>query len=178
MERVVPLFGFSPDRPAASRGYYLLMVMMLIPFVNYGALSGRGEALFQATPLRRMTAGMLAAAASFVAVGLSSSVSTSRASARFPSSGSSFRTHHHARRGPGCTYGLEFAYTQAPKRMKSTIMGFGLDGDGRQRARLDHLEDEAAQAQFFWVFAGLMAGAGALFGLRAYFYKQQDFIQD
>jgi hypothetical protein len=33
-------------------------------------------------------------------------------------------------------------------------------------------------AQFFWVFAGLMLGAGLLFGLRAYFYKQQDYVQE
>ena len=33
-------------------------------------------------------------------------------------------------------------------------------------------------AEFFWVFAGLMAGAALLFGLRAYFYRSQDYIQD
>ena len=36
----------------------------------------------------------------------------------------------------------------------------------------------AATAALTVAFAGLMAGAGMLFGLRAYFYKQQDFIQD
>jgi hypothetical protein len=31
---------------------------------------------------------------------------------------------------------------------------------------------------FFWVFAGLMAAAAVLFGIRSYFYVQKDYPQD
>jgi hypothetical protein len=32
--------------------------------------------------------------------------------------------------------------------------------------------------QFFWLFSGLMLAAGLIFGLRAYFYVERDFIQE
>ncbi len=75
--------------------------------------------------------------------------------------------------------GLEFAYTQAPKRMKSTIMGFWLLTVAAGNVLVSIIsEHESADAKFFWIFAGLMAGAGLLFGVRAAFYRQQDYVQD
>ena len=73
----------------------------------------------------------------------------------------------------------EFAYSQAPKRMKSVIMGFWLLnvtlGD-LLVVFVTRLKFES-QVDFFWVFAGLMLIAGLIFGLRARFYKYQDFTQ-
>jgi POT family proton-dependent oligopeptide transporter len=75
--------------------------------------------------------------------------------------------------------GLEFAYTQAPARMKSTIMGFWLLTVSLGNVIVTLLAGLAdlPLVTFFWVFAGLMLLAGALFGLRAYFYKMQTFTQ-
>jgi POT family proton-dependent oligopeptide transporter len=76
--------------------------------------------------------------------------------------------------------GLEFAYSQAPKRMKSTIMGFWYltVAFGNMLVSLLAEFGKLPLIQFFWVFAALMAISGLLFGLRAYFFVEHDIIQD
>jgi POT family proton-dependent oligopeptide transporter len=89
---------------------------------------------------------------------------------------------------------LEFAYTQAPKRMKSTIMGFAmftitigntlvamLAGVQKQMTTWvgENVVPGLSQAAtFFWIFAVLCAVAAMIFGLRAYFYISKDYAQE
>ncbi len=78
--------------------------------------------------------------------------------------------------------GLEFAYTQAPKRMKSTIMGFWLLSVSLGNVLTAGLTRVSQKmdwdlAEFFWIFAGLMAAAGVLFALRAKFYVTREYTQ-
>ncbi|MES2503998.1 MAG: MFS transporter [Myxococcota bacterium] len=75
--------------------------------------------------------------------------------------------------------GLEFAYTQAPKRMKSTVMGFWLLSVAFGNILVAFTARFAALplVSFFWVFAGLMALAALLFSMRAYFYVPRDYPQ-
>ena len=73
--------------------------------------------------------------------------------------------------------GLEFAYSQAPKRMKSSIMGFWLLSVALGNvlvALLAHFSG-LQLADFFWLFALLMAVAGVLFSLRARNYVVKDY---
>lgn len=157
-----------------------LMVMALIPLMSwiYSLVERTG---IKTTPLRRITVGMFITSLSFVAVALLQM----RIDAE----------------GPGVVWfgwqvipfllltigevmvsitGLEFAYTQAPNRMKSTIMGFWLLTIALGNvlvallARFGHLP----LVDFFWVFAGLMAAAGLIFGIRSYFYVQKDYTQE
>ena len=75
--------------------------------------------------------------------------------------------------------GLEFAYTQAPTRMKSTIMGFWLLSvslGNKLTAVVTRLPDMDLLTSF-WVFAGLMAAAALLFGIRSAFYKYRYYTQ-
>jgi POT family proton-dependent oligopeptide transporter len=76
--------------------------------------------------------------------------------------------------------GLEFAYTQAPARMKSTVMGFWMLTVALGNVLVAFLAGfkELERVYFFWTFAGLSAAAGLLFGLRAYFYVQKDYTQE
>jgi dipeptide/tripeptide permease len=157
-----------------------LMVMMIIPLLNvliYRPLERRGRPL---QPLRRMTIGMFLAAFAFAAAAL--------VQARIQVA------------GPGQVHvlwqiiqfsilttsevlisvtGLEFAYTQAPRAMKSTIMGFWLlcvTVGNVLVAFLAPLET-LSLATFFWVFAGLMAVAAAVFAVLAARYRGKSYLQ-
>jgi len=155
------------------------LVMVLIPLMNlaYRRVERLGIAV---TALRRITVGMFITAASFVATALVQAAID--------------------RRGPGEVWivwqliqyvlltlgevmvsvtGLEFAYSQAPKRMKSTVMGFWLLTVTAGNVLVVFLVGFKGLGveQRFWIFAGLMAAAGALFGLRAAFYVPRDYTQ-
>ncbi|MEM6532191.1 MAG: MFS transporter [Myxococcota bacterium] len=76
--------------------------------------------------------------------------------------------------------GLEFAYTQAPKRVKSTVMSLWLltvtVGNVLVSLMASGGHGEAFElAPFFWFFAFAMLGFGALFALRAWFYTEREY---
>lgn len=180
MMRTVQVLGFEV-LPAQLQALNPVLVLLLIPFMNYVGYPLVEKLGFKATALRRMTAGMLLAGLSFVSVALIQ-----------------VAIDH---QGPGkvsilwqglpyviitvsevlvSITGLEFAYSQAPKRMKSTIMGFWLLTVAIGNVLVSLLAEfgKLPLVQFFWLFAGLMALAGALFGLRAHFYVERDFVQE
>jgi POT family proton-dependent oligopeptide transporter len=167
--------------PSRMQAVNPILVMILIPFVDYVAYPLAEKAGFKMTALRRMTIGMLFASLSFVAVAILQRVVDEA--------------------GPGkvnilwqsvpyviitisevlvSITGLEFAYSQAPKRMKSTIMGFWLLAIAVGNILVSLLAEfgKLPLVQFFWVFAGLMLVAGLLFGLRAHFYVERDVVQE
>jgi proton-dependent oligopeptide transporter, POT family len=82
---------------------------------------------------------------------------------------------------------LEFSYTQAPRRMKSLVMGLYLlsnavgnfftagvnffikNPDGTSKLPAD---------QYYWFFAGLMFLTTLVFMVYARFYREKTFIQE
>lgn len=75
--------------------------------------------------------------------------------------------------------GLEFAYTQAPPRMKSTVMGFlmlSISLGNLLVAVMARIGPQKLEHSF-WAFAGLMAVAAVIFAVIAYFYKVRDYTQ-
>jgi len=75
--------------------------------------------------------------------------------------------------------GLEFAYSQAPRRMKSTIMGLWLLTVTLGNVFVSVIaRTKLAPASSFWLFAAIGAGVALLFGLRAYFYRARDYVQE
>lgn len=180
MMRTVKIFGLEVH-PAQLQALNPVLVMILIPFMNAVVYPTIEKLGFRATALRRMTAGMLIASLSFVAVALiqreierSAPGTVSIAWQAVP-----YLIITVAEVLVSIT-GLEFAYSQAPKRMKSTIMGFWLLTIAIGNVLVSLLAEfgKLPLIPFFWLFAGLMLLAGALFGLRAYFYVERDFIQE
>jgi POT family proton-dependent oligopeptide transporter len=76
--------------------------------------------------------------------------------------------------------GLEFAYAQAPRRMKATVMAFWYltvsFGNIFVAIVIDATKDRPLSDQF-WLFAAVMAVIALLFTARVAFYKGKDYAQ-
>ncbi|XXX80480.1 POT family MFS transporter [Sorangium sp. So ce134] len=155
-----------------------LMVMLIIPFntmILYPALERRG---FRLSALGRMTAGMAIAGLSFVAVaGIEVAM------------GSGDRISVLWQAGPYLlitlaevlvsTTGLEFAYSQAPREMKSTIMSFWnftVTVGNLITAGVAALNVFTGAMQYLF-FAALILLAAVVFGLLARRYVVVDYFQ-
>ncbi len=158
-----------------------LMVMMIIPLLKFGVyapLEKRGRPL---RPLQRMTIGMFMASLSFVAVALLQAhlEGTPKGSVHVLWQVIPYLIITTAEVLVSVT-GLEFAYTQAPRSMKSTIMGFWLLCVTLGNVLVAFLAplQRLSLSTFFWTFAGLMAVAAVIFMLLAYTYKGKTYLQE
>jgi hypothetical protein len=158
-----------------------MFVMIVIPLLNFAVYAPLRRVGIEVKPLQKMTVGMFLAGAAFAAAAILQEAIQ--------------------RAGVGEVHalwqivqyfvmtvsevlvsitGLEFAYTQAPRAMKSTIMSFWLlcvTFGNLIVAFLAPLQKSYELSQFFWLFAGLMAGAAVIFAVLAYFYKGQSYLQ-
>jgi POT family proton-dependent oligopeptide transporter len=78
------------------------------------------------------------------------------------------------------TTGLEFAYTQAPRAMKSTVMSFWSLCVSMGNVLVAFLAplQKLSLATFFWVFAVFMAVAALVFLAAASRYTGKSYLQD
>ena len=160
-----------------------LMVMIIIPTLNvavYRPLAKRGIVV---RPLQKMTVGMFMAAFAFASAALIQTrieaLATEGEQLHVLWQVSQYLIMTTAEVLVSVT-GLEFAYTQAPRSMKSTIMGFWLlcvTGGNVLVAFLAPMEAILELSEFFWVFTGLMVFAAFVFMVLAYFYKGQSYLQ-
>ena len=180
MDLHVNLFGGIDLLPSQIAALNPLMVMLLIPFNNWGFYPLLEKIGLKLTPLKKMTIGMLMASVAFVAVAL-----IQEAIEGVPEGGQKISVMWQVLPYFIMTQaevmvsitGLEFAYTQAPQRMKSTIMGFWLlcVAFGSKLVVIVTGLEGLSLSEFFWVFALLMAAAAVLFGLRASAYTYRDY---
>ncbi|MBE2214459.1 MAG: MFS transporter [Opitutaceae bacterium] len=157
-----------------------LLIMIIIPVLNLlvlRPLERRGRPM---SPLARMTLGMFLAAASFAAV----AVLQRRIEAAPPGSIPvlwqlvPYFVLTTSEVLISIT-GLEFAYTQAPRAMKSTIMGFWflcVTFGNVLVAFLAPLQ-KLSLGTFFWTFAAIMGAAALLFALLASRYRGKTYMQ-
>jgi len=167
-------------RPEQLQAANPALVMLLIPFAGKVLYPTAARLGFEPTPLRRMTAGLVLGALAFAALALIQT-DIDRQPPGTVWVGRQLIVYFLITMGEVLVSitGLEFAYSQAPRRMKSTIMGFWLLAMSLgnvatsliARARLPPLTS-------FWTFTAI-GGAGALlFAVRAYFYEPRDHVQE
>lgn len=156
-----------------------ILVMIMIPIFTYGLYPFINR-FYEMTPIRRMGWGFVVAASGFAAV----------AFIQYPMD-AGLDMHILWQTLPYVLMtasevmisitGLEFAYTQAPKSMKSTIMSFWLltvfFGNIIAGAIVKLQFFPLGTGNFFMFFAFLILAAGGLFVLGVRNYKMRDVMQ-
>jgi POT family proton-dependent oligopeptide transporter len=157
-----------------------IMVMVLIPIFTKGVYPFIEKAFgYAMTPLRRMSGGMVIAASSFAAAAL---IQVAIDKGGVPSIGWQFIPYlliTVAEIMVSIT-GLEFAYTQAPRSMKSTIMSFWFLTvfAGNVLTAYVSALNKFQGAAFFWFFAILMLAFSGIFIWSASRYKVREYLED
>jgi POT family proton-dependent oligopeptide transporter len=163
-----------------------LFVMMLIPVFTFGVYPLMGR-FFKVTPLRKIGIGLAVAGLSFVVVSL---IETRITAGEKPSIYWQFLAYFIITCAEVMVSitGLEFSYTQAPKTMKSFIMGLFLlsvafanllvaqvNGfiDSQMEKGVSYLQG----ANYFWFFTACMAVMAVLYIVWSQFYSGHSYIQ-
>ncbi len=156
-----------------------IMVMVLIPLFTF-VIYPLCEKIFKTemTPLKRMGAGMFVAAASFVLVAIYQYILDSGDKISVLWQVIPFLVITMAEVMISIT-GLQFAYTQAPRSMKSTIMSMWLLTVffGNMITAYIAKVNVFDGGNFFMFFAILMAVFGVVFVWIARNYKMQDYME-
>lgn len=176
----LPFFGHFEMLPSQIPSLNPVMVMILIPFWAYVIEPFLAKFGIRLTILKKMTIGMFIAALSFATVAILQTKIDAHGAEKI---------HVLWQIIPYFLItlseilisitGLEFAYSQAPLKMKSTVMGFWLltVALGNVLVALLAMFSELELKNFFWLFALLMALAALIFSLRAKVYKVRDYTQ-
>ncbi len=171
--------GFWTVLPSQMGAVNAILVMILIPITIwfFGTLKSKG---IEVSALLKMTIGMALAGVAFVTIALIQvkvEANPDEVSVAWQLIPYVIITLSEVLVS---ITGLEFAYTQAPKRMKSIVMGFWLlcvSFGNFGVSKLAHYWKGWDLSNGFWVFAGLMFASALLFGIRASFYKYKEYSQ-
>ncbi len=166
--------------PSQIQALNPLMVMLIIPGLSFLAWRPLERRKVRVTPLQKMTLGMFLTALAFVVAAI----------LQLHIQNADHRVHVlwqviqyfviTTAEVLVSAEGLAFAYTQAPRRMKSTIMGFWLlcgTVGNLLVAMLAPLQKSILLSSFFFLFAGLMVLAATIFAVLAYTYKGKEYLQ-
>jgi POT family proton-dependent oligopeptide transporter len=157
-----------------------VLVMILIPYAQRLLYPNAERLGFPLTPLRRMTVGLVLASLATAVIALIQGA-IDRNGPGVVSVRWQFPAYFLLTMGEVMVSitGLEFAYTQAPRRMKSTIMGLWLLTVTVGNVFVSAISlARLPAARSFWLFAIVGAAAAVVFGVRAYFYKPRDYVQE
>ena len=170
-------WGFHVDA-AQMQAINPILILALIPVFSGGIYPMMEKLGLKLTPLRRMGWGMVVTAVSFLSIAVIQSMLDA---GHHPTIGWQFVPYFLmavAEIMVSIT-GLEFAYTQAPPSMKSTIMSFWLltiaIGDFLTAAVA--AANKFSGAMFFYFFVALMLVVTGIFAWVASKYQVRDFIE-
>jgi proton-dependent oligopeptide transporter, POT family len=181
------LVGFDPEvLPAQLQVVNAIFVLAFIPFFTYVVYPFLGR-FFEVTPLRKIGIGLFITAIAFT---IPSFVQRSIDAGGAPHIGWQVLAYAlmTAAEVLVSITGLEFSYTQAPRKMKSLVMGvflLSITGGNLLTASINGVI--AAQkaeghtflegANYYWFFTGLMAVTAVLFVVWSQFYRGRTYIQ-
>lgn len=158
-----------------------IMVMGLIPLFSMGVYPMLDKMGWKTTPIRRMTLGMFVGAVAFAMVAgmqvmIDGGTKLNVMWQFFP-----YLVMTMAEVMISIT-GLEFAYTQAPRSMKSSVMSIWLLTvffGNMLTAEVSRLEKiiPVASAGYFWFFAALMAVFALIFAFMGSRYKTKNYME-
>ena len=174
-------------KAAQIQAFNPFFILVLVPTFNY-VVYPLIDKIFTLTPLRKISIGFFLSAASFAIVALIQ-VAIDGAPENPPSMLWQAVPYLVLTAGEvmisiTC---LEFAYTQAPRSMKSFIMslyllsvtvGNLLTSGVNEVIMIDKNKSWLEGADYFWFFAGLMLVAAILFVFVAQFYRGKTYIQE
>ncbi len=159
-----------------------ILILIFIPIVNY-ALYPAIDKVFPLTPLRKIGIGLFITALSFVVIvwiqgqidaGLKPSINWQLLAYVILTLGEAMVS----------ITGLEFAYTQSPNSMKSSVMALWLltvaSGEGFVALVNKFIlggGQKVSAYQYFTFFTWLMFGAAVVFTIIASFYKYRTYLQ-
>ncbi len=157
-----------------------LLIITMVPLFTlwlFPALARRG---FNVSPLRRMTVGMFLTSLSFVCAALLERRIADSAPGTV-SVGWQFFQYFIITVAEilVSATGLEFAYTQAPRSMKSAVMSVWLLTVfvGNKIAAFVFSDLDVKGADRFWLFSGMMVVAAVAFAIIARLYKPTEYIE-
>lgn len=158
-----------------------IMVMGLIPLFSMGIYPLLDKMGYKTTPIRRMTLGMFVGALSFALVAIMQMIMDGGAQLNVMWQFFPYLVITMAEVMISIT-GLEFAYTQAPRSMKSSVMSIWLLTvffGNMLTAYVSKLEDiiPVASAGYFWFFAALMAVFAGIFAFMGSRYKVKNYME-
>jgi proton-dependent oligopeptide transporter, POT family len=162
-----------------------VMILVFIPLFAY-AIYPALNLVFKLTPLRKIGIGFFLTAAAFC---LSALIENRIVAGETPSIHWQFLAYAvmTAAEVMVSITGLEFSYTQAPKKMKSVVMSLWLlaVSIGNVFTALinwliqdEHGNSKLTGPNYYWMFAGLMAATAVVFIFVAQAYREHDYTQD
>jgi proton-dependent oligopeptide transporter, POT family len=181
------LAGFSSkDFPAQLQTVNAILVMAFIPLFTYGLYPLLGR-WFTVTPLRKIGIGLFLTAIAFVIPSLIQESIDGGGAPHVMWQILAYIVMTAAEVMVSIT-GLEFSYTQAPRKMKSLLMGvffLSVTAGNLLTAKVnDYIVDQKQDgnlvlqgADYFWFFTGVMFVTAILFLVWSQFYRGQTYIQ-
>jgi POT family proton-dependent oligopeptide transporter len=180
------IFGheFLPDQFQAVNG---MLILILIPIFSYMIYPTMGR-FFEVTPLRRIAIGLFLTAASFAIIAIAQQQIDAGLRPHIAWQLIAYVVITAGEVMVSIT-ALEFSYTQAPRKMKSFVMGvfflvaiaFGNIFTAQVNGYIDDQKQSGAAvlegANYYWFFTGIMLATACIFLVYMQFYRGRTYIQ-
>ncbi len=173
--------------PAQIQALNPILILILIPLFDWVVYPAVGR-FVRVTPLRKISTGMYVAAGSFVVIAIAEHLIAANRTPSIAWQGAAYVVLTAAEVLVSVTC-LEFAYTQAPRSMKSLVMGLYLLSVslGNSFAAGVNYVIETVKAAgghwlegptYWWFFVAAMTAVAAIFSAIAFRFPEKTYLQD